>query len=410
MDTACSFTRTYDVAVVGGGIAGVAAAIQAARAGMHTALIEKTVFPGGLATTGLVYIYLPLCDGNGRQVIFGIAEELLRASIAYGPGDIPAGWPGGPEGDRKERFRTPFSPASYILALDELLENAGVEIWYDTLFCAAERSPEGNRLAAIAVENKSGRGRICAKQFIDATGDCSLARAAGLPCHDEINFMTLWALQYDRQQTASRLVPGIDICFDASTPCNLEKAPPEDLCRGIGGKAVSDFVLEGRRRLREFYRARYAEGRDRRDLFPLHLPAMPQFRKIYSLDAQYVLGSGEDGRRFEDSVGLTGDWRKPGPVWEIPYRALLPAQPLGGFLAAGRNAGARDDAWEVTRVIPPAALTGQVAGLAAAMAIRANCEPAELDIARLQRALREECGFALHPEEVGLPPKPPASV
>ena len=84
------FCKRCEVAVAGGGIAGVAAAVQAARCGKKTVLIEKSVYCGGLATGGLIYIYLPLCDGNGRQVTFGIAEELLRRSMKYGP-DMVAG-------------------------------------------------------------------------------------------------------------------------------------------------------------------------------------------------------------------------------------------------------------------------------------------------------------------------------
>ena len=70
-----------DVLVCGGGIAGCAAALQSAREGCKTILVEKTVFPGGLATSGLIYIYLPLCDGYGNQVICGIAEEMLRRCV-----------------------------------------------------------------------------------------------------------------------------------------------------------------------------------------------------------------------------------------------------------------------------------------------------------------------------------------
>ncbi|MBR7105161.1 MAG: FAD-dependent oxidoreductase, partial [Lentisphaeria bacterium] len=73
-------SKKYDVVVLGGGIAGIAAAVQAARCGAKAALIEKTIFPGGLATTGLVYLYLPLCDGFGHQILFGMAEELYQAS------------------------------------------------------------------------------------------------------------------------------------------------------------------------------------------------------------------------------------------------------------------------------------------------------------------------------------------
>jgi len=62
------------------------------RAGFKTALVEKTVWFGGLATSSLINIYLPLCDGNGKQVIFGIVEELLQLSMRYGPGTVPPDW------------------------------------------------------------------------------------------------------------------------------------------------------------------------------------------------------------------------------------------------------------------------------------------------------------------------------
>ena len=81
--------KRYDVAVVGCGVAGVAAAAAAARMGAKTVIIEKTCTPGGLATAGLINIFLPLCDGNGTQVTFGLADELIRLSLKYGPGKIP---------------------------------------------------------------------------------------------------------------------------------------------------------------------------------------------------------------------------------------------------------------------------------------------------------------------------------
>ena len=78
--------KEYDVVICGGGVAGVAAALAAARRGMKTALIEKTILPGGLATSGLVLVYLPLCDGHGTQMIYGISEELLTVSNKYAGG------------------------------------------------------------------------------------------------------------------------------------------------------------------------------------------------------------------------------------------------------------------------------------------------------------------------------------
>ena len=77
-------TETGDVLVCGGGFGGISAALAAARYGKKVTLIEKTYMLGGLGTAGLITIYLPLCDGVGHQVSFGIADELFRLSISMG--------------------------------------------------------------------------------------------------------------------------------------------------------------------------------------------------------------------------------------------------------------------------------------------------------------------------------------
>lgn len=141
----------YDVAVVGGGVAGVAAAVQSARLGMKTVLIEKTALFGGLATGGLINVFLPLCDGNGHQVTFGICEEMIHQSIQYGPGEIPPGWREERNGTERRRYISVFSPASFALALDEMLEQAGVEVWLDTLVCGAQT--ENGKISGLAIEN-----------------------------------------------------------------------------------------------------------------------------------------------------------------------------------------------------------------------------------------------------------------
>ena len=123
--------KLYDVIVVGGGLAGVAAALEADRSGLKTLLLEKTILWGGLVTSGLVPIYMPLCDGKGRQVTFGIAEELLKISIKYGPDNLPAVWAGKsrkdkieyeelyPESGMDRRYATLFNPFSFVFGLDE---------------------------------------------------------------------------------------------------------------------------------------------------------------------------------------------------------------------------------------------------------------------------------------------------
>ena len=95
-----AFAKNYDMVIVGGGVAGVAATLECARSGLRTAVLEKTILLGGMATNGLVPVYVPLCDGQGRQVTFGISEELLHLAIKYGPGSVPPRWqPGGPDED-----------------------------------------------------------------------------------------------------------------------------------------------------------------------------------------------------------------------------------------------------------------------------------------------------------------------
>ncbi len=79
----------YDVIVAGAGVAGVAAALGAKRAGKKVLLIEKTITPGGLATIGLVNFFVPMCNGRGTVIIKGMAEEFLRLSIKYGFDSIP---------------------------------------------------------------------------------------------------------------------------------------------------------------------------------------------------------------------------------------------------------------------------------------------------------------------------------
>ena len=82
----------YDVVVVGGGIAGVSAAVSASRYGAKTLLLEKQIALGGLATVGLINYYEPLCDGNGNQLVFGIAEELIKLSVKHGYGTLSENW------------------------------------------------------------------------------------------------------------------------------------------------------------------------------------------------------------------------------------------------------------------------------------------------------------------------------
>jgi 2-polyprenyl-6-methoxyphenol hydroxylase-like FAD-dependent oxidoreductase len=382
------FEKTFDVLIAGAGVAGVAAALECARAGLHTALVEKTVLVGGLATTGLINIYLPICDGLGHQVTFGIAEELLHLSLRYGPGDVPDGWR-----DGRGRYQTPFSPASFVLALDEALEDAGVDLWLDTLF--SRPVMDGLRIAGIEVENKSGRGVLRAHCVIDATGDADVAYRAGATCVESDNWLSMWAIQasYAKAQQVvaqpdkTSLLDCVRLGGDA---WGRGISPDVKKLHGTDGVQVTRFIVESRRLLREHYRAEHAAGGDtnRHKLFPVTLPAMAQFRTTRRIVGRETLSDGQDGVYVSTSVGLVPDWRRPGPVWEIPYGALLP-RGVTGLLVAGRCISSAGDAWEITRVIPPAALTGQVAGVAARLAISGDTTPDALNVGDVQSALQQ---------------------
>ena len=170
---------TADVVIAGGGIAGVAAAVAAAREGASVCLLERTCSLGGLATLGNVIIWLPICDGLGHQVMAGIPEELLKLSVRDLQQDnmtanfrgLPACWhDNGSLSERASvRYQVSFNPSSYLLALEEWVMKAGVKLMYDTRLCAAQT--ENGQITHLVVENKSGRRAIACRTVIDATGD-----------------------------------------------------------------------------------------------------------------------------------------------------------------------------------------------------------------------------------------------
>lgn len=395
-----AFEKSFDIAVAGAGIAGIAAALAAARRGHKVVLIEKQTLIGGLATSGLIYIYLPLCDGRKTQVTFGIAEELLKRSLEYSPYDLNAHW-GGPENGwcyKKERYECDFSPAGFILSLDKLLLDAGVELWLDTRVCAVELAGD-RKITALEVENDSGRGRITAKQFVDATGAAILVqRAGGRTLPPESNFQATWMIQRaPGDKLGCHLTDNIHInALGTAFDGRIITSDPRT------GKSVTEFVRRSWQTARDYYDEAYHQGKTRRELYPLNLPAMPQLRKIARIDGMETLDTGSEWVPSADSIGLYADWRQAGKVYETPYGTLLPSD-IRGVFACGRCMSSANDAWESFRVIPAAAMTGEVSGTAAALAVEKNCDGSELAVDLIRNELRKN-NFKFHFEEVGLTP------
>lgn len=389
------YQKEYDIVVSGAGIAGVSAALAAARRGLRTALIEKQTLIGGLATSGLIYVYLPLCDGNGRQVSFGIAEEFLLAGLKYSPYDLPPEWGGPAKGftgmyklSTPFRYKALFSPAGLTLALDELLKDAGVDLWLDTMVCAVQKGCDNN-VTAVEVENSSGRGVVSAKRFVDATGDATVVRRAGGAFETDINYITPWVMEADIDCAYHPVSPGVHIAVSGA------HTPEFAVENAVNSKVATNFTRTVWQMKRDEYDAAYASGvQSRKTLYPVHLPAMPQFRKIARIVGVENIQETDAGKYIESSVGLCADWRKCNSVWEVPYGSMIPADVQGVF-AAGRCMASCGDSWEVFRVIPAAAVTGEISGVAAALSISENCDPKELDIELLRRDLSTK-GFVFH--------------
>ena len=352
----------YDVIVVGGGIAGVAAAVSAAREGAKVILIEKSINLGGLATSGLISWYEPLCDGKGNQIIGGIAEELIKLATKYSFDDTPETWGGtGRYPLKYARYGTHFSPTVFSLALDEFVLEYGVTLRFDTL--ATYPVMEGNLCLGVVVESASGREFFEGRAIIDATGDASIMHRAGVPTVAGKNYMTYIAHQFD-QTSAQELAQTGDICRFRrwyNTGANMYgHGHPEgmDMLTGTDAEEITSYVIAGKKSMLE-----KCKQWDRNDFDIMTLPTMPQLRTI-----RRIVGDCDfeaiDGKTYSDSIGDCNDFRPSGigKHYQIPAGALFNSN-FPNLIAAGRIISApQGDPWEVTRVIPVCAMTGEAAG------------------------------------------------
>ncbi|NLF40904.1 FAD-dependent oxidoreductase [bacterium] len=382
----------YDVVVAGGGMAGVAAAVAAARNGASVCLLERMCALGGLATLGNVTVWLPICDGRGRQVIAGLPEELLKLSVADLPRDnpaadfrgVPACWlPGGDTDERlRTRYSASFNPASYLLSLERLVLDAGVRLLYDTRVCAVHTAR--NRITHLIIENKSGRTALASACVIDATGDADVCFLAGEETESlDTNVLCGWYYHFDGNnlhlhQLSNRYSPEA-AKEDATGP----------FFRGDDAAHVTGHITA----TRDMIRAQLDELRRRlpeRDIQPVMAPSIACFRMTRRLCGTFSLGARHAHEWFDDAIGLTGDWRQAGPVYAIPWRTIA-AVKTRNLAAAGRCISDDTTAWDVMRAIPGCTVTGTAAGTAAALAARdARGDLASLRVADLQDALRAQ--------------------
>ena len=370
-----------DVLVVGGGIAGIAAALSAARYGAKVKLIEREYILGGLATAGLVTIYLPLCDGLGNQVSFGISEELLRLSIKHGAEAMyPKPWleNGSKEEKASIRFRVQYNPHIFAILSEKLLKAEGVEILYGTMACNV--NVIDNKIDTVVFENKSGRFAIKVKSVVDTTGDADICKFANVKTElfKQKNVLAAWHYYVSKGDVRLKMLGASDIPDDYKT----ENAPkPLVECRftGIEGEELSSMVQMSHDFL-------FDDIMKHREADPTHtpitIPTIPLIRMTRRIVGLYTLCDKEDHKHFDDSIGMISDWRKPGPVYQVPFRTLFGAE-VSNLITAGRCISVTDAMWDISRVIPACAVTGEAAGVAAAM----TDDFAKLDVKSLQSYL-----------------------
>ena len=371
-----AFERSVDVLVVGGGVAGSAAAIQCARAGLDVVLLEKTILPGGLATSGLVNVFLPLCDGKGNQVLNGIAEEFFNAAVELGPGAVPPNWREKQKKSQKRqgicRFATEFSPAAFALALERMLDESGVDIWYDTV--STRTIVRNGAVQGVEAFNKSGNGILTAAIVIDASGDADVAKDAGCDMVEGESALSAWFLEASMEtarQAVSLNAPEMlsDVVRLGADEKGSTRKGTFPTWRGIDGKTVSESARAARRLILERYPHPERGGNSDPLNFPLALPTLPQLRTTRRIKGRATMDNTE---KRQDCVAFIPDWKCQGILWELPLGALIPTS-IDRILVAGRCVSAQNgDAWDAARSIPAAATTGQTAGVAASLALKNN--------------------------------------
>ena len=406
-----------DVLVVGGGPAGYCAAVAAARQGSRTALVERYGCLGGLATGGLVLYMDGIFDRTGRRVMGGLCWESMERLQ-----DV-----GGLAQDSPTRLHVDSEWLQVVA--DSMCHDAGVHLWFHA-WAAAAYMDEG-RVAGAIVETKSGRQAILADICIDATGDGDLAANAdaafdmgyqriGLNLKVGGVSRDAWRAFNDEEPERARelmralLDQGGVPMRPATTPhsdigvywiniLGLDERdgttdhPADDLHAMFEGKLsaidvhdLSYAQYELRQRIARslaFYKENIPGFEDVRLLAIAPQLGVRESRRIRGI-VELTSSDVRAERAFADTIGLHGLSFAGGGVINVPYRCLVP-EAVDGLLTAGRCVSTDHWTMQALRLIPPAMVTGEAAGVAAALCASEGCQPRDLPYEALAAGLAE---------------------
>ena len=377
-----------DVCVCGGGVAGIAAALSAKRAGAEDViLLERGFMLGGLATAGLVTIYLAICDGRGHQVCYGLAEELFMLSIEHGAeARYPKAWleGGSLEEKLKRRFEVQFNAQLFAISAEQLLKREGVHIIYGAQVAAT--AVNNGKITDVIIEGKGGREAIEIKgSVVDATGDADVCKLSGAKTETYApgNKLAAWYYGYGNHSFDLYMCGVLDVVDDKNATELTDSRrfgglDTDELSRmmQISHAATLKNILEKRNQVP--------------DLVPTTIATTPEIRMTRRIVGAYTQDISEEQATYPDTVGIYPNWKKSGPVYELPLSALY-GNEVKNLITAGRCISTTDEMWDVTRVIPVCAVSGEAAGAAAAM----SSDFANIDIAKLQGYLVSR-GVKLH--------------
>ena len=382
-----NYKNEYDVICVGGGVAGIAAALSATRMGAKTLLIENAYMLGGLATAGLVTIYLPLCDGEGTQLCYGISEELLRLSIQHGAEEeYPTEWfENGSKEDRiAHRYRTQYNPHVFAILAEQLLLKEGVDILYGGMLTGVEM--QGDKIAKITVSTRTANLTYSAKSFVDCTGDAVLCDYAGekTALSEMGNALAAWYYETIDGEYTLRMHGSCDYVY--------AEGGAKNAFEGLDARELSDVTVRSHDSLLQDF---LKKGGVSKAHGLSTIASIPQVRMTRRLCGVAEMEKSDDKKRFEDSVGLFGSWLESGYAFELPIGTLY-GERVKNLTVAGRCISVKgNDMWDITRVIPVCAQTGEAAGLIAAL----YTDNGEIDVQKVQGVLSKR-GVKLHLDEV----------